>query len=64
MGQQMINYMYLYPPVTANVAENRRMFGVGKGVLVVNVADHQGSNHAARLPDTVVWELGRHVCFR
>ena len=42
---KMAEYVHLDPPVTINVAGNHRLFGIGKGVLVVNVIDPLGSNH-------------------
>ena len=57
----MINYVYLAPPVTIDVAGNHRVFGVGRGVLMVNVVNHQGSTHPAQLPVTILPGLGRHL---
>ena len=38
--QKMINYVHQTPPVIINVAGNHRVFGVGKGMVIV--VDHQG----------------------
>ena len=60
--QKMINCVHLNPPpVTMNVAGHQRIFGVGKGVLVANVVDHEGSRHPVRLPVTILPGLGRHL---
>ena len=50
----------LDPPATINVAGNHCPYGVGRGVLVVQVLDHIGSKHFVQLPVTIVPGLGRH----
>ena len=57
----MVEYVRLDPPVTINVAGNHRLFGIGKGVLVINVLNHVGSNHSMQLPVTIVPGLGQHL---
>ena len=54
-------YVQLDPPLIINVAGNHRLFGVGQGVLFVQVSDHIGSKHSVQLPVTVVPGLGRHL---
>ena len=39
-------HVQLDPPVTINVAGNHRLYGVGQGVLFVQVLDHIGSKHS------------------
>ena len=58
---KMNHYVQLDPPVTINVAGNHRLYGVGQGVLVVQVLNHIGSKHYVQLPVTVVPGLGRHL---
>ena len=58
---KMNHYVQLDPPVTINVAENHRLYGVGQGVLFVQVLDHIGSKNSVQLPVTVVPGLGRHL---
>ena len=58
---KMNHYVQLDPPVTTKVAGNHRLYGVGQGVLFVQVLDHIGSKHSVRLPVTVVPGLGRHL---
>lgn len=53
--------MHLDPPVTINPAGNQRLFGVGRGFLVVFVVFHLGFKHSVRLPVTIVPGLGRHL---
>ena len=56
----MNNYVQLDPPVTINMEGNHRLYGVGQGVLVVQVLDHICSKHSVPLPVTIVPGLGRH----
>ena len=59
---KMNHYVQLDPPVTTvNGEGNHRLYGVGQGVLVVQVLDHIGSKHSVQLPVTVVPGLGRHL---
>ena len=58
---KMNHYVQLDRPVIINVAGNHRLYGVGQGVLFVQVSDHIGSKHSVQLPVTVVPGLGRHV---
>ena len=58
---KMNHYTHLNPPVTINVAGNHRLYGLGQGVLVVQVLDHVGSKHSAQLPVMIVPGLGRHL---
>ena len=57
---KMNHYVQLNPPVVINVAGNHRLYGVGQGVLVVQVLDHVGSKHSVQLPVPVPG-LGRHL---
>ena len=56
----MNHHVQLDPPVTINAAGNHRLYGVGRGVLFVQVLDLIGSKHSVQLPVTVVPGLGRH----
>ena len=58
---KMNHYVQLNPPVIINVAGNHRLYGVGQGVLVVQVLDHIGCKHSVQLPVTIVPGLGRHL---
>ena len=58
---KMNHYVQLDPPVIINVAGNHRLYGVGQGVLFVQVSGHIGSKHSEQLPVTVVPGLGRHL---
>ena len=44
---KMNHYVLLDPPVIVNVAGNHRLYGVGQGVLVVQVLNQRGSLCAA-----------------
>ena len=57
----MNHYVQLDHPVTINVAGNPRLYGVGQGVLFVQVLDHLSSKHSVQLPVTVVPGLDRHL---
>ena len=60
--EHKINHnVQLDPPVTINVAGNHRLYGVGQGVLFVEVLDHIGSKHSVQLPVTVVPGLSRYL---
>ena len=58
---KMNHYVQLDPPVIINVAGNHRLYGVGQGVLFVQVWDQISSKHSVQLPVTVVPGLGRHL---
>ena len=58
------HYVHLNPPVTINVAGNHRLYGVGQGVLVVQVLDHLGAKHSVQLPVTIVPGPSRHLFSR
>ena len=58
---KMNHYVQLDPTETIEVARNHRLYGVGQGVLVVQVLDHIGSKHSVQLPVTIVPGLGRHL---
>ena len=58
---KMNHYVQLDPPVIINVAGNHRLYGVGQGVLVVQVLDHIGSKHSVQLPVTIVPGLVIHL---
>ena len=57
----MNHYVQLDPPVIIDVARNHRLYGVGQGVLVVQMLNHIGSKHSVQLPITIVPGLGRHL---
>ena len=57
----MNHYIQLDPPVATDEAGNHRLYGVGQGVLVVQVLDHIGSKHSVQLPVTIEPELGMHL---
>ena len=61
---KMNHYVYLNPPATIKVAGNHRLYGVGQGVLVVQVLDHVASKHSVPLPVTIVPGLGSHLFSR
>ena len=69
---KMNHYVHLNPPATINVAGNHRLYGVGQGILVVQMLHHLGSKHSVQLhhlgsqhsvqlPVTIVPGLGRHL---
>ena len=57
----MNHYVQLDPPVIINVAGNHHLYGVGQGVLDVQVLDHLGFKHSIQLPLTTVPGLGGHL---
>ena len=58
---KMNHYVQLDPPVIINVAGNHRLYGVGQGILVVQMLDHIGSKHSVQLPVTIVSGLDRYL---
>ena len=58
---KMDHYVQLDPSVINKVVGNHRLYGVGQGVLVIQVLDHIGSKHSVQLPVTIVPGLDRHV---